>query len=151
VYDPAGDAYRITTASMDSRGGYALGPGEVAVKTYRDVLAAYRCHPEPKSLASDGTPCRRDTSGLLSRRAVEALSITHVGKEANLLEEIAAGVIRSEAETLNEYTGRPAHTAPPLACRGFGAVLGGRQRRWCSSCRADHRRRIRISAGRASN
>ena len=41
--------------------------------------------------------------GLLSRRPVCALSITHVGKEANLIEEVVAGVVSGEVDVLVEY------------------------------------------------
>ena len=69
----------------------ALEPGTVAVKTYRDILTSYRTHPEQKSLGPDREPCRRSTTGLLRRRPVQAVAIAHIGKEANLLDQIAAG------------------------------------------------------------
>jgi hypothetical protein len=103
VYAPAGSTYRIACEAPPSRGGVALPRGVVGVKSYRDVLAAYRLHPEPKSLGPDGRPCSRQTIGLLSRRPVQALSIAHIGKEANLLEEIQAGLIGAEEEVLAEY------------------------------------------------
>jgi len=73
------------------------------VRTYRDVLDAYRTHPEPKSLGPDGRPCGRATNGLLSRRPIRALSITHIGKETSLLDEIQAGLIGDEEDVLTEY------------------------------------------------
>jgi hypothetical protein len=104
VYDPAGPTYRIATESLLTRGGVPLPPGVVGVKSYRDVLAAYRCHPEWKSLGPDGCPCSRRTRGLLSPRLVAVLSIAHIGKETNLLDEIQAGLIGAEREVLAEYT-----------------------------------------------
>jgi hypothetical protein len=64
----------------------------------------YRTHTEPKSLGSDGKPCRRDTHGLLQRRHITpAGHIRHVGKEANQLDERQAGLAHDPEETLNEY------------------------------------------------
>jgi hypothetical protein len=103
VHDPASPTYRLTTLGIRTRRGYALPPDTAIVKTYRDVLAAYRVHPEPKSLGPDGRPCARDTFGLLSRRPVQTLSITHIGKETNLLDEIQAGLIGDEEQVLTEY------------------------------------------------
>ena len=102
VYDPAGSTYRLGHSPIET-GGIALPPGVVGVKTYRDVLEAYRVRPEAKSLGPDGQPCGRRTVGLLSRRPVRALSITHVGKEANLIEEVASGVVSDEEDVLVEY------------------------------------------------
>jgi hypothetical protein len=104
VYDPSGPTYRLGRSPIE-RSGIPLPPGVVSAKTYRGVLEAYRVRPEAKSLGADGGPCRRETTGLLSRRPVRALSIAHVGKEANLLEEVAAGVIAGESDVLVEYRG----------------------------------------------
>jgi hypothetical protein len=103
LYDPSGTRYTIRTgASL-----YAV-PGEVRVKTYRDVLAEYRRHPETKSLAPDGTLCSGQTVGLLRRRPVTALYLTHVGKESNRLEEVEAGLVHDPEEVYTEYED-PAH------------------------------------------
>jgi len=76
---------------------------KVRVQSYADVLAEYRVHPEPKSLAPDGKPAGWHGDGLLKRRPVTATRLVHVGKEANELEEIQAGVIRDAGEVLNEH------------------------------------------------
>jgi hypothetical protein len=105
LYDTSGTRYTIRTrASL-----YAV-PGEVRVKTYRDVLAEYRQHPETKSLAPDGTLCTGTTVGLLRRRPVTALYLTHVGKESNRLEEVEAGLVHDPEEVYTEYHD-PAHDA----------------------------------------
>jgi hypothetical protein len=83
-------------------------PGVPEVKTYRDVLAEYRVHPEAKSLSSDGRPCDRRTVGLLRRRPVTAAYVTHVGKESNRLEEVEAGLVHDPDEVYTEYHD-PAH------------------------------------------
>ena len=83
-YEP-GTSYRITTTGQS--------PEKVArVKTYGDVLERRRARrtpnpPRTKSLGPDGTPCDRETTGLLQRRPVRATTITHIGKEANRLED----------------------------------------------------------------
>ena len=43
----------------------------------------YRQHPEAKSLAPDGTPCKPDTIGLLQRAHVVAGEVRYVGKETD--------------------------------------------------------------------
>jgi hypothetical protein len=103
IHDPNSPTYRLRTDSTYSRGGNPLPRGTVGVLTYRDVLAAYRVHPEPKSLGPDGRPCRRSTIGLLHRRPVQARSITHIGKETNLLDELQAGLIGDEEQVVTEY------------------------------------------------
>ncbi len=92
----SGRRYVITTAGTG-------GEGAVRVKTYGDVLAEYRVHPEPKSLGPDGEPCGRATRGLLRRRPVKAVHITYIGKESNKLEDVEAGVVHDSDEVLTEY------------------------------------------------
>jgi hypothetical protein len=105
LYDEQGKRYRVTS----KRSEYMVS--DVAqVKTYGDVLAEYRRHPETKSLAPDGTPCTRSTAGLLRRRPVAALYVTHVGKESNRLEEVEAGLVHDPEEVYTEYPD-PAHDA----------------------------------------
>lgn len=103
IYDPKAGPYTLSEETLVTRRGRALPPGHVGVKTYRDILHAYRLHPEAKSLAADGHPCQRSTKGYLKRRPVRALSITHIGKETNLLDELQAGLIGSEGDMLVEY------------------------------------------------
>jgi len=53
-------------------------------KTFGDYVSEYSLHPEAKSLAPDGTACKRRTAGLLKRAHVKAASIPQfVGKETN--------------------------------------------------------------------
>lgn len=80
-----GQRYRVTARDRESR------PPEMArVQTYRDVLTAYRHHPERKSADPDGTPCGKKSVGLLGRRMVRAGLARIVGKEANRLDDVAA-------------------------------------------------------------
>jgi len=77
--------------------------GLVTVKTYRDVIAEYATHPEAKSADPTGGPCTRRTTGLLERRHVTARTITHIGKEANQLEDVQAGIHARQDDVLNAY------------------------------------------------
>jgi hypothetical protein len=91
--------YAITP---EPSGGYERD-GLITVKTYRGVLAEYATHPEAKSADAEGRPCNRRTRGLLARRRVIARTVTHIGKEANSLEESQAGLIAHQREVLNAY------------------------------------------------
>jgi hypothetical protein len=98
LYGEPGEQYHLSTrSSVDAV------PGVVQVKTYRHVLDDYRRHPETKSLAPDGTVCRGSTIGLLRRRPVTALFLTHMGKESNRLEEVEAGLVHDPEELYTEY------------------------------------------------
>ena len=97
IYDPAGPTYRLETRSIFERRGYALGAHTVAVRTYRDVLRSFRTRPESKS-------DRRHARGLLVRRPVRAVPpIAHIGKEANVLDQVAAGLVARDGDALTVY------------------------------------------------
>ena len=72
----------------------AGGSEVVRVVTYESQLAQHRVHMEAKSLAADGGPCRPQTSGRLQRQPVVATGIEHIGKEANRIDEVAAGLVQ---------------------------------------------------------
>lgn len=88
--------YSITTTGQPA-------PGLARVQNYRDVIADYRVHPEPKSLAPDGRRSGWRTSGLLQRRPVTATRTVYIGKEANEIEEAMAGLVHDEHDRLSEY------------------------------------------------
>jgi hypothetical protein len=100
LYDRTQHTYSVTTRS---RRGERGDPDEVRVQALRDVLSDYVSHPEAKSLGPDGSVCGRATTGLLSRRAVVASRIRHIGKEANRLEDVEAGLVGDIGEVLTEY------------------------------------------------
>jgi hypothetical protein len=50
---------------------------------FAHLLIQYQQHPEAKSLAPDGTPCKADTRGLLKRAHVIAGEIRYIGKETD--------------------------------------------------------------------
>jgi len=95
----SGMSYHISTTADTG------GLGVARVQTYRDVLAAFRTHPEAKSAGPDGRPCDRRTIGLLQRRVVRSLLelTAHVGKESNRLEEVEAGIEHDPDEVWTEY------------------------------------------------
>jgi hypothetical protein len=95
----SGKRYAITTAPSKAR----HRPGVVTVTTYRGILAEYAVHPEAKSNGPDDKCCGRPTVGLLRRRPVSARTITHIGKEANRLEEAQAGLIQRADDVLSAY------------------------------------------------
>jgi hypothetical protein len=82
----SGQVYRIRTRGSSS-------PTAVRVQTFADVLDRFRVHPESKSAGSDGLPADKETVGLLGRLHIHAISITHIGKETNLLEQQEEGVL----------------------------------------------------------
>jgi hypothetical protein len=47
------------------------------------LLIQYQEHPEAKSLAPDGTPCKSDTKGLLKRAHIVARELRYIGKETD--------------------------------------------------------------------
>lgn len=87
-------AFHITTT------GFTGSEGVARVKTYGEVLAEYRVHPEPKSLGPDGRPCHRATVGLLHRRPVKGIYVEYAGKESNRLEDVRAGVVHDIDEVM---------------------------------------------------
>jgi hypothetical protein len=97
----------VDLATGERHGVATLGipsPDVVLLRSYREMLARYALHPEPKSLDPDGNPCtRRSPPGLLSRRPVTMLTLSLIGKESNRLDEIAAGLIGSLDDALASY------------------------------------------------
>lgn len=51
--------------------------------TYETLLFRYLQHPEAKSLAPDGGPCKADTRGLLQRAHIVAGRHRRIGKESD--------------------------------------------------------------------
>jgi hypothetical protein len=106
-----GQQHPVTTDPDDHR-------AEVTrLKTYRDVLALYAIHPEPKSLDPDGNPCtRRSPPGLLQRRPITALTYSLIGKESNRLDETTAGLVGSIDDTLTTYNSPTENAWMTLIC-----------------------------------
>jgi hypothetical protein len=51
------------------------------VQTFEMVFQQYHRHPESKSFAPDGTPCKADSAGVLKRYPVTATGFHLIGKE----------------------------------------------------------------------
>jgi hypothetical protein len=99
ICDPDGPSYRITTVKEAP-----VASDLVIVKSYADVLCDYRVHPEYKFNGPDGQPCRRNTSGLLQRRPVHLDGpVRLIGKEANNIDEVQAGLYAQLDEIVTEY------------------------------------------------
>jgi hypothetical protein len=64
---------------------------------------ARRTRTASSSAGSAPRPSQRDTIGLLQRRPVVACTITHIGKEANNLDEIEAQVVHDLDQVTTEY------------------------------------------------
>jgi hypothetical protein len=89
-----GKRYPIRTGHPSSRSG-------IRVQTHADVLDRFRDHPEAKSADSKGNhPSNSQTIGLLSRLPVRVLTIRHIGKETNLLEQQTEGVALEDPQTV---------------------------------------------------
>jgi hypothetical protein len=130
-------------------------PERARLQTYRDVVDAFRTHPEAKSADAEGRPCGRGTVGLL-RRMVQETYVAHVGKEANKLEAVAAGLEQDPEVIYTEYhrPGRDEWTAvilPQLRQQNLAALahtcgVSERQLRMlvAGRCRPHARTRARI-------
>jgi hypothetical protein len=117
-----GKHYRIYTGV-----GSGLASREWArVLSFADFLARYEMHVESKSAGPDGSPCGRDTFGLLIRRHVAVESVALIGKESNEYDEVAAGAVNDWDDVLNVYS--------PRTCQGpeCDKTLIGKQVRYCS-------------------
>ncbi|HTD59138.1 MAG TPA: hypothetical protein VK679_00735 [Gemmatimonadaceae bacterium] len=106
------------------------------VLSYADFLDRYELHAESKSAAPDGSPCGRDTYGLLNRRQVTVQSVALIGKESNSYDEVEAGAHQDWDDVLNVYSARTCTCGNPIT---------DKRASYCSSrCRqAAHRVRKR--------
>ena len=69
---------------------------KVPVETYRLVLTRHLAHPESKFLDTDGAACTYETRGLLERRPTISTGREIIGKEANRIEEVQAGLATTD-------------------------------------------------------
>jgi hypothetical protein len=100
LYDRDQNLYRITTDPTEP-----AAPDLVLVRSYRDVLAEYRAHPEHKFDGPDGGRVRPNTRGELQRRIVRSDGRPHlIGKEANKIDDVQSGVIADPDEVITDYS-----------------------------------------------
>lgn len=118
----SGSKIRVTTCD----GGR---PCAVRLRTYRDVVAEYRLHPEAKSGDPGGGPCTRATVGLLPRLDVRVAGVpAHIGKESNRLEEVEAGAVAARDSTYTVFRDDRAEWEASLpALRELRATIGWRR------------------------
>jgi hypothetical protein len=75
IHDPQSPIYELTHEYDGQR---------AMAKNFFMLLEAYKNHPEAKSVANDGSPCRYDTRGLLQRAHVIAdWPPVYIGKESD--------------------------------------------------------------------
>jgi hypothetical protein len=89
----SGKSYRIRTNDPSDRAG-------IRVQTFANVLDRFRTHPEAKSAGPDGNRSNRTTIGLLGRLHVRAVTISHIGKETNFLEQQKEGVLLTDPQSV---------------------------------------------------
>jgi hypothetical protein len=98
MHDPKGPSYRVVVGQRETFDDHTV-QGE----TYEDLLKQHVLRPEPKSSDSSGEPCSRHARGLLGWRHIFIKEIRVIGKEANELELLQAGIVTDEDEYLTEY------------------------------------------------
>lgn len=96
LYNPDAGAIPITT-EWDCGANHA-----VRIKTYAQAVREYARHPEAKFLDHRGKPCDRTSRGLLHRDHITAERRVIIGKEANRIDEVEAGVLSAD-EATNVY------------------------------------------------
>jgi hypothetical protein len=74
-----GKKYRMVDSTREDDPAHNV----VFPSQFARLLIQYQEHPEAKSLAPDGSPCRADTRGLLKRAHVFAGELRYVGKETD--------------------------------------------------------------------
>lgn len=106
----SGNRVQISTTEAND------GPQRARLQSLRDVIQEFQTHPEAKSADVDGNVCDRRTVGLMRRREVWETYVSHIGKEANKLEELQAGFERNAEVIYTEYhrPGRDEWTAVVL-------------------------------------
>jgi len=93
---------RISVSTTEENDGIQ----RARLQSVRDLIQEFRTHPEAKSVGVDGRACTRRTLGLLGRREVRETYVSHIGKEANKLEEVQAGFERNAEAVYISYGGR---------------------------------------------
>lgn len=96
--DPTGAPWRISTEDATDEGSRI-----VVVQTYADVLVSFRNHPEAKYNDSAGQPCSAATVGALHRRHVQPRTVAYIGKEADKIDEVQAGLVTSMDDVTTTY------------------------------------------------
>jgi hypothetical protein len=93
-----GKTYRAVSGN-----GLSPSRGFAHVQNYADVLEAYAYHPEAKCADAKGEPSGKQTVGLHFPRHVVIEQIRFIGKEANEMEDVEAGLVHSPDDVFTEY------------------------------------------------
>jgi hypothetical protein len=75
--------------------------------TYGGLIHDHISQAEAKSLGPDESTCHKKTTGRLSRRPIDIAGVLHIGKEANELELVQAGLIGTGDEVTLRYERDP--------------------------------------------
>ena len=76
----AGNGYQLHRGPCSYRDD---ADADAVASQFARLLVEYQEHPEPKSLAPEGTDCKADTCGLLRRAHIVAGELRYVGKETD--------------------------------------------------------------------
>ena len=98
IHDRAGPLYSVITGESQQ-----VSPTTYFSYSYAHLIDEHEKHTEPKSLGPDGTICDSQTRGVLRRRSIRVGGVLHIGKEANDLEEVQAGLVRDPSEVQTTY------------------------------------------------
>jgi len=74
-----GKKYKMVDCKQDNE----ISHNVVFPSQFARLLIEYQEHPEAKSLAPDGSPCKADTRGLLQRAHIIAGELRYIGKETD--------------------------------------------------------------------
>jgi hypothetical protein len=89
----SGKEYRIRTEGE-------TGELAVRVQTIADVIDRFRIHPEAKSAGPNGNPANSWTKGLLGRLDIQVLTVFHIGKESNFIEQQEEGILIADPQAV---------------------------------------------------
>ena len=112
IHDPESPRFQVV-----QRDRFASGQNTYVGLPFADLIMSHAHTPEPKSMGPNGRPCGRKTIGLLTRRRIQVLDVVHIGKEANDLELVQAGLVTSEQEVLTTYEQDPWLYLQPVLAR----------------------------------
>jgi hypothetical protein len=98
IHDLEAGPYRIVSPKRRYLDKFSY-PGQ----TYWELIIRHSQQPESKFLTYDGEPCKGRSRGPLIRRHVQVVDVLHIGKEANEIDRVQAGLVGSEEEVLLTY------------------------------------------------
>jgi hypothetical protein len=82
---------------------HCTSPATRLVKSYGGVPREHEYHPEARCADANGSPCRKQTVGLLGRRHIAIGGFVFIGKAPNKLGEVEAGGVPSESDVYTRF------------------------------------------------